>query len=93
MNFMGGGAQNGQQWLEFLGEVKDKRVPPIGSPFQINFNPEKAAAAASGDNSSAAAAPPAEVTPVVEVLPGCGDPLFMCSCADCPVAPGCSAVS
>lgn len=92
MNFMGGGAQNGQQWLEFLGEVKDKRVPPIGSPFQINFNPEKAAAAASGDNSSAAA-PPAEVTPVVEVLPGCGDPLFMCSCADCPVAPGCSAVS
>jgi hypothetical protein len=26
-------------------------------------------------------------------MASCGDPLFLCSCADCPVAPGCSIVS
>lgn len=80
MNFMGGGAKNGQQWLEFLGEVKDKRVPPVGSPFQQNFNP-------TGNNT------PPGITPAVGKMASCGDPLFLCSCADCPVAPGCSIVS
>ena len=82
MTFIGGGAANGQEWLEFLGTVKDKRVPPVGSPFQQNFNP-------GGRN----ATPPAGIVPAVESLPGCGDPLLRCSCADCPVAPGCAAVS
>ncbi|KAF6262418.1 multidrug efflux transporter AcrB transmembrane domain-containing protein [Scenedesmus sp. NREL 46B-D3] len=77
MNFMGGGAKDGQEWLEFLGEVKDKRVPPVGSPFQQNFNPT--------GNST-----PAGITPAVGKMASCGDPLFLCSCADCPVAPGCS---
>lgn len=81
MNFMGGGATNGQEWLDFLGTVKDKRVPPVGSPFQLNFNP--------GGNSTPV---PPEITPAQEKLPTCGDPLFMCSCADCPPAPGCQAV-
>jgi len=81
MNFMGGGATNGQEWLDFLGTVKDKRVPPVGSPFQLNFNP--------GGNSTPV---PPEITPAQEKLPSCGDPLFMCSCADCPPAPGCQAV-
>jgi Niemann-Pick C1 protein len=80
MNFMGGGAKNGQEWLEFLGEVKDKRVPPVGSPFQQNFNPT--------GNST-----PPGITPAVGKMASCGDPLFLCSCADCPVAPGCSIVS
>ena len=35
---------------------------------------------------------PPEITPVQERLPTCGDPLFQCSCADCPPAPGCQAV-
>jgi hypothetical protein len=82
MNFMGGGAKNGQEWLEFLGTVKDKRVPPVGSPFQLDFNP--------GGNSTPV---PPEITPAQERLPTCGDPLFQCSCADCPPAPGCQAVS
>ncbi len=37
MSFIGGGAQNFQDFFEFLGTVKDKRVPPAGSPFQIDF--------------------------------------------------------
>jgi hypothetical protein len=69
------------------GTVKDKRVPPVGSPFQLNFNP--------GANSSSGGTPavPPEITPAHEALPSCGDPLFQCSCADCPPAPGCKAVS
>lgn len=82
MNFMGGGATTGQEWLDFLGLVKDKRVPPVGSPFQLNFNP---------GGSSTPGVPP-EIHPAEEALPGCGDPLFLCSCADCPPAPGCKAV-
>lgn len=37
MKFVGGGAKDYKEWLEFLGTVKDKHVPPAGSPFQINF--------------------------------------------------------
>jgi hypothetical protein len=82
INFIGGGAKTPQAWLEFLGEVKDKRVPPIGSPFQINFNPNK-----TGDG-----APPEGIAPAREELPACGDAALTCSCADCPVAPGCALV-
>jgi Niemann-Pick C1 protein len=78
MNFIGGGAKTPQEWLDFLGEVKDKRVPPVGSPFQINFNPNDTV--------------PEAITPAVEQLPSCGDALLTCSCADCPVAPGCTMV-
>ena len=79
MNFIGGGAKNPQEWLDFLGTIKDKRVPPVGSPFELNFNP--------GNTT------PPEITPAVEEVPGCGDALFTCSCSDCPVAPGCAQVS
>ena len=77
MTFIGGGAKNGQEWLDFLGQIKDKRVPPIGSPFQINFNARPAAPA---------------IAPVDTPLPGCGDAALTCSCADCPPAPGCTLV-
>ncbi|KAF8057679.1 NPC1 [Scenedesmus sp. PABB004] len=83
MKFIGGGAANGQEWLEFLGEVKDRRVPPVGSPFQQDFNPPGA-----GGNRSAA---PPGIAPATGSFVSCGDPLFMCSCADCPAAPGCAA--
>jgi hypothetical protein len=37
MSFIGGGATNYQEWLDFLGLVKDRRAMPVGSPFQQNF--------------------------------------------------------
>ncbi|GFR48084.1 hypothetical protein Agub_g9923, partial [Astrephomene gubernaculifera] len=40
MSFIGGGARSGQQWLDFLGTLKDRRVPPLGAPIQIDFRPE-----------------------------------------------------
>ena len=33
------GAKNYQEWFDFIGLVKDKRFPPVGSPFQMNFPP------------------------------------------------------
>jgi hypothetical protein len=36
------GARDFQQWFDFLGLVKDKRFPPAGSPFQMDFPPESA---------------------------------------------------
>ena len=35
MIFVGGGAENWTQWADFLGLVKDKRIPHAGSPFQV----------------------------------------------------------
>ena len=58
MNFIGGGAKDGQQWLDFLGQIKDKRLPPIGSPFQIDFDKR----AAEGG-----------IEPMDAPLPSCGD--------------------
>ena len=37
MSFLGGGAKNYKEWFDFMGLVKDKRDPPAGSPFQIDF--------------------------------------------------------
>ncbi|KAG2486557.1 hypothetical protein HYH03_014858, partial [Edaphochlamys debaryana] len=75
MSFIGGGAKNGQEWLDFLGTVKDKRFPPIGSPFQINFRPENTT--------------PEGVAPLAERVAPCGDNALRCSCSDCPAGPGC----
>lgn len=75
MKFVGGGAGNYSEWLAFLGLVKDRRVPPAGSPFQINFPREVNPG----------------FRPLNASLPGCGDPRFQCSCGDCSSAPGCSA--
>lgn len=36
MTYVGGGAQDAQAWLDFLGTVKDARTPPAGSPFQAH---------------------------------------------------------
>ena len=33
------GAKDYQEWFDFIGLVKDKRFPPVGSPFQMNFPP------------------------------------------------------
>jgi Niemann-Pick C1 protein len=35
------GATNYSQWFEFLGTIKDKRFPPTGAPFQMNFPPQQ----------------------------------------------------
>lgn len=35
------GAQNFQEWFDFIGLIKDKRFPPTGSPFQMDFPPEE----------------------------------------------------
>ncbi|GIL73679.1 hypothetical protein Vretifemale_3814, partial [Volvox reticuliferus] len=76
MSFIGGGAHNGQEWLDFLGTCKDKRMPPLGSPIQINFRPE---------NST-----PAGLVPMRERVMSCGDNGLRCSCSDCPAAQGCA---
>jgi hypothetical protein len=83
MNFIGGGAKTPQAWLDFLGEVKDKRAPPIGSPFQLNFNPNR---------TDGQPGPPDGISPAKRELPTCGDAALTCSCADCPAAPGCALV-
>ena len=88
LDFIGGGASSPQQWLDFLGEVKDRRTPPIGSPFQINFNPNRSASD-SGDGGGGRAPPPG-IAPAKEALPACGDAALTCSCADCPSAPACA---
>lgn len=33
------GAKDYQEWFDFIGLLKDKRFPPVGSPFQMNFPP------------------------------------------------------
>eukprot|EP00884_Botryococcus_braunii_P021147 jgi/Botrbrau1/7716/Bobra.0159s0148.1 len=76
MTFVGGGAHNFQEFFEFLGLVKDKRVPPAGSPFQMNFPPEDEA--------------PPQFTPVNSSLPSCWSSELRCSCGDCPDGPQCA---
>ncbi len=67
MMFIGGGAKTALEWLSFLGDVKDKRFPPVGSPFQINFHPQNET--------------PAGMDGMTGSMLGCGDPGFTCSCA------------
>ena len=77
MNFVGGGAKNFQEWVDFLGLLKDKRTPPQGSPFQINFPPVD----------------PATMPSSMEAMNGtmapCGQGALACSCGDCPQAESC----
>lgn len=79
MNFVGGGATNYQQWLDFLGLVKDKRTPPAGSPFQINFR--------------SASEAPSGMMPMEGHMHSCSSAPLACSCGDCPSAPQCKPVS
>ncbi len=79
MSFIGGGAKNFQDFFEFLGMVKDKRVPPAGSPFQMNFPGESKT--------------PRGMTPANESVPACWESALKCSCGDCPDGPQCSPVS
>lgn len=58
MTYIGGGAESPEDFLKFLGLVKDQRVPPVGSPFQMNF-PE---------------AVPDEIQVLNVTIPGCGSP-------------------
>ncbi|CAL8466999.1 g6535 [Coccomyxa elongata] len=76
MSFIGGGAKNFQDFFEFLGMVKDKRVPPAGSPFQMNFPGESKT--------------PRGMTPASESVPACWESALKCSCGDCPDGPQCS---
>lgn len=78
MSFIGGGAQNFQEFFEFLGTVKDKRVPPAGSPFQIDFPGESKT--------------PKGMVAANETVPPCWDSALRCSCGDCPEGPQCSPV-
>ena len=78
MSFIGGGAQNFQDFFEFLGTVKDKRVPPAGSPFQIDFPGESQT--------------PKGMVAANETVPPCWDSALRCSCGDCPEGPQCSPV-
>jgi Niemann-Pick C1 protein len=98
MTFIGGGAKTPQQWLDFLGLVKDKRLPPVGSPFQIDFRVVGGTDGGGGDEGSGGGEPlppppsfPESIAPLSADLPSCGDALLACGCADCPAAQGCSA--
>jgi Niemann-Pick C1 protein len=77
MTYVGGGARDGQAWLDFLGTIKDARSPPAGSPFQIDFP---------------AAPAPAGMAALAGALPACWDAALRCSCGDCPDGPQCAPV-
>lgn len=79
MQLVGGGAQNFQQWFDFLGLIKDKQPTGIGAPYQMDFPGEQAL--------------PTGMTAMKEGIPTCWDPAFKCSCGDCPDAPQCVPVS
>ncbi|KAL4535608.1 hypothetical protein Ndes2526A_g06428 [Nannochloris sp. 'desiccata'] len=76
MSLVGGGAKNYQEWLDFIGLLKDRRFPPQGSPFQINFP-------------SIEKLPKREMKAMNGTMVGCGDSPFACSCGDCPSAANC----
>ena len=73
MKFIGGGATNYEEWMEFLGTPR-----PGGSPFLMKF------ISANESHST----PPGWGS-LNDTIPGCGDSPFTCSCGDCPSAPGC----
>ncbi|KAI3436838.1 hypothetical protein D9Q98_006248 [Chlorella vulgaris] len=75
MAFVGGGATNYSQWFEFLGTIKDKRFPPTGAPFQMNFPPQQHT--------------PEAMSALNSTMHSCGEGALACSCGDCPSAPGC----
>jgi len=75
MQLVGGGAQNFQQWFDFLGLIKDKQPTRIGAPFQMDFPGEQNT--------------PAGMAAMNESIPACWDSAFKCSCGDCPDAPTC----
>ncbi|KAL4457923.1 hypothetical protein ABPG75_012788 [Micractinium tetrahymenae] len=76
MKFVGGGARDFQEWFDFIGLVKDKRFPPTGSPFQMDFPPEGQA--------------PEGMAPLNGSIPSCGESALACSCGDCPAGPSCA---
>ena len=78
MSFIGGGALDFRGFFEFLGTVKDARVPPAGSPFQMTFPGQ--------------AATPAGMAPANESVTACWAPDLKCSCGDCPDGPQCAPV-
>lgn len=75
MQLVGGGAQNFQQWFDFLGLIKDKQPTRIGAPFQMDFPGEQNT--------------PASMAAMNESIPSCWESAFKCSCGDCPDAPTC----
>lgn len=75
MQLVGGGAQNFQQWFDFLGLIKDKQPTRIGAPFQMDFPGEQNT--------------PAGMAAMNESIPSCWESAFKCSCGDCPDAPTC----
>lgn len=79
IQLVGGGAQNFQQWFDFLGLIKDKQPTGIGAPYQMDFPGEQAT--------------PEGMTAMNESIPTCWDSAFKCSCGDCPDAPTCVPVS
>lgn len=78
MFYIGGGATNYQQWFDYVGTVKDKRVPPIGSPYQLDFPSVQGM--------------PKDLSPMGDLVPSCWDAAYRCGCGDCPDAPTCAPV-
>lgn len=78
MKFVGGGAANYQEWLDFIGTVKDARFPPTGSPFQMDFPPIDDL--------------PEGMAALNDSLASCCSGALACSCGDCPNAEGCTPV-
>lgn len=66
-----------QEFLDFIGTVKDRTAYHIGSPIQLDFMP--------GDVDV-----PDAMTPYEQAVPTCGGSLLRCSCGDCPDAPACA---
>lgn len=75
MLLVGGGAQDFQQWFNFLGLIKDKQPTRIGAPYQMDFPGEQNT--------------PGGMAVMNETIPDCWESAFKCSCGDCPNAPTC----
>jgi Niemann-Pick C1 protein len=68
-----------QEFLNFIGTVKDKTFTHVGSPIQLDF-----------PSTSHETSVPAQITPWNATIPSCYDSALLCSCGDCPDAPSCS---
>ncbi|KAH7664268.1 Protein patched/dispatched protein [Dioscorea alata] len=67
MDFVGGGAQNYEDWFAFLG--RRANLNEAGSPYAITFRPNIS------DSSG--------MKPMNSTVYSCGDPSLGCSCGDC----------
>lgn len=74
MDFIGGGAQNYEEWLAFIGRQAD--IGGVGSPYAIKFTKNII---------NSLGMKPMDIT-----VYSCGDPSLGCSCGDCPSSSECT---